>query len=219
MRKTNFAKHFHILNEPECPAPRYGLFIVDFGKVNVSILIRSVDRRMTEGNAKRQPEAFVRFQPSQFAAFAHLNGLQNTHEAPRRLLLNKSGAVNEIDEGCSRSIHDGDFRRIDFNETIVHAKSRESTHQMFNRRHRRTPDVHGRCHARVVHIHGRSRNIDRRIKVNAAKDNTGIFRCRMKHQTDFAAAVQTDADSGYRLGERALAEHDSIRLSSNTSEC
>lgn len=96
-----FAKHFHILNEPDGPAPRYGLFIVDFGKVNVSILIRSVDRRMTEGNAKRQPEAFVRFQPSQFAAFAHLNGLQNTHEAPRRLLLNKPGAVNEIDEGCS----------------------------------------------------------------------------------------------------------------------
>jgi putative ABC transport system permease protein len=51
--------------------------------------------------------------------------------------------------------------------------------------------------------------------IKAVKNTDGVTSVMPSYFCD----VQTDADSGYRLGERALAEHDSIRLSSNTSEC
>ncbi len=60
------------------------------------------------------------------------HGLQNLDEAARSGEMADADAVDRLDEGCGRAVHDRHFRPIDFDQAIVDAETAQGGDEMLD---------------------------------------------------------------------------------------
>ena len=208
LSEPHAAKHLHVLHETERAGARDRLLVRDAREVDVRLLLRAVDRRMTEGDGERETKALVRLKPCKLVALANLDGLEHPHEALGRVLLDDARLVKQEDEARPRAIHDRNLGGVNLDDHIVDAETVEGAHQMLYGRHGGLADVDRRGHARVVHVEGMSGNLDGGTNVHAPVENARVGFRGAKHEVHLAAAVKPDPDGLDGLPERALLEHE-----------
>ena len=181
MRRSGPAADGHVLNEPERASARNRLLVGDAREVDVGRLIRTIDRRMSESNAEGETKALMRLQSGELVALANLYGLEHTHEALGRILLDDARLMEQEDEARPRTIHDRNLGRIHLDDHVVDAQTVEGAHQMLDGRDGRLADIDRRGHARVVHVERMRGNLNRWTNVHALVENARIGLRRAKH--------------------------------------
>ena len=139
----------------------------------------------------------------------HGHFFQNANGFQRRALFLDARALEQENERRRRPVHNGRFRRVDFDNHVVDAFGVNSRHQMFNG---------GHAHAVLVADAGAKPRVDDVIVmrgddcafcgfIDAVEHDAGVDGRGFEAHGHFLSGVQSDADAGYFVFQSFLLFH------------
>ena len=132
----------------------------------------------------------------------HPDGLQDSDRAPRRVLLNEAGALDEMDEWRGAAIHRRNFGPVELDQYVVELEPGERGQQMLDRRDRHAAMRERRAQRRRHDVAPRRSDVDSLLP--ATEMDAEIDRGRMEGHGDRRAGMETQATAPDRALERLL---------------
>ena len=118
----------------EAEGARRGKFAAEAGFGDFKIDHLAADGGALEGDLELNLEARGRQKRGALVALFDHDRSQDFDEAARLALGATTGAVEKLDEGKTRAVHDRGFGPVDLDDDIVDAQSRQGRHKMFDGR-------------------------------------------------------------------------------------
>ena len=162
---------------------------------------------MVEFDGESQLESVVWIEPRPLVAVLDLDALFHADEAFRRVLLLDSSRLQQEHERSGTAVENRNLGRIDVDEQVVDTQPGQRRHQVLDGRNLDVALGQSRTQARVDNCLRVGNQIDRRIEIDAAKDDAGIRRGRTQYEVHLDPAMQSDASGANQRFERALLEH------------
>ena len=145
------------------------------GEVEAGLVVAVAEDGVVEVDGEIEAAAGKGRESRPFVAFAYFYGFEDLDEALGGVLLADARLLQEIDEGRSAAVHDGDFWRVQLDDDVINADTGERRHEMLNGgdAHAAVIDERG-AELGVAHEVGACRDFGERVKVGAAEGDTAV---------------------------------------------
>ena len=145
------------------------------GEVKAGLVVAMAEDGVVKVNGEIEAAAGKGRESRPFVAFAYFYGFEDLDEALGGVLLADARLLQEIDEGRSAAVHDGDFWRVQLDDDVINADTGERRHEMLNSgdAHAAVIDERG-AELGVAHEVGACRDFGERVKVGAAEGDTAV---------------------------------------------
>ena len=146
-----------------------------------------------------------RLEPGALVLAAHRDRLQDLDPAPRPVLLDHAGALDQEHEGLRAAVHDRQLRPAQLDQGIVDLARREGRHQMLDRGDRRAArpaqlGAHGGVADLVV-----ARRHRRTVRLIVAHEpDAAVGLGGTQRQRDLGTGVQAGTDTADRVAQGTL---------------
>jgi hypothetical protein len=133
------------------------------------------------------------------AVLDHRYRFEHLDVAPRQCSRCEASPIDRINESGGASVHDWNFRAVNFDDGVVDVKATQGSQQMFGGRTQRTLGIAENggkfgCGNRA-HI-GADFAFDRAVPRDTLKDDAAVVVSRMKCERDRQARMHADAGNG-----------------------
>ena len=171
------------------------------------MLAAATENRVIEVDTKRHLEALKGDKGGCFAIFFYRNFPLDPNKLLGGILFCDAGRLNQKDKGTCAAVHDRHFGRAQLDVGIINTQTRHCRQQVFDRVYLGAILYQGRGHGRLTDTFGTRRDLDHGVKINPAKHDTRVDRCRLQCEVDLLTRMQAHTSGPDDVFQCALSDH------------